>query len=112
MNRRSIPDMSVHRVSEDMTALQVYAKDSFERFGDDLTELIVSYLTLEDKLRFECISKQWQRFVFRSERVLRFGKWCEKIFIARKRINQQKFETYLKKLKNINDIQLIYDIDS
>ena len=29
----------------------VITKDSMLRFGDDLTELILSYLTLEDKIR-------------------------------------------------------------
>ena len=36
----------------------VYRKNSFDRFGDDLTELIVSYLWFEDKVRLECVSKQ------------------------------------------------------
>jgi hypothetical protein len=35
-----------------------YSKNSFYRFGDDLCELLLSYLTLEDKFRFECVSKK------------------------------------------------------
>src|ERR1700742_1219806 len=105
MNRRSIPDMSVHRVSEDMTALQVYAKDSFERFGDDLTEVILSYLRLKDKFRFECISKQWQRFVFSAEQVLKIS-CCNRFLMTNSIINNYKFRTYLKKMKNIIDIEL------
>ena len=31
-----------------------------DRFGDDLTELILQYLTFEDKVRLECVSKQWR----------------------------------------------------
>ena len=44
-----------------------FAKDSMEKFGDDLTELILQYLTLEDKVRLECVSKQWRRLVFNKQ---------------------------------------------
>ena len=39
-------------------------RDSFERLGDDLSEEVISYLSLKDKFRFECLSKRWQRLVF------------------------------------------------
>ena len=42
-------------------------RDSFDRFGDDLTELLLSYLPVGDKFRFECLSKQWQRLVFNRQ---------------------------------------------
>ncbi|CAG2113504.1 unnamed protein product [Medioppia subpectinata] len=45
---------------------QIYAKDSFDGFGDDLCGLIVSYLSFEDRFRLECVSKQFQRTVFGS----------------------------------------------
>ena len=41
-----------------------YSRDSFDRFGDDLSELILSYLSLKDKFRYECVAKQWRRLVF------------------------------------------------
>ena len=37
------------------------AKDSMDRFGDHLTEEVLQYLTFEDKVRLECVSKQWRR---------------------------------------------------
>ena len=43
------------------------AKDSMDRFGDDLTELILSFLWFEDKIRLECVSKQWKRCVFQRQ---------------------------------------------
>ena len=52
------------------TQMKVYAKNSFDRLGDDLTELIVSYLWFEDKVRLECVSKQWRRLVFNKQFVL------------------------------------------
>ena len=33
-------------------------------FCDDLTELVLSYLPFDEKLRFECVSKQWQRLIY------------------------------------------------
>ena len=47
-----------------------YRKDSFDRFGDDLTELILSFLWFEDKIRLECVSKQWKRCVFQRQSVI------------------------------------------
>ena len=38
--------------------------NSFNRFGDDLCELLLSYLSFEDKIRFECVSHQFQRLIF------------------------------------------------
>ena len=42
-----------------------YRRDSFsDRVCDDLSEVILQYLSLKDKLRLECVSKQFQRTVF------------------------------------------------
>ncbi|CAG2102922.1 unnamed protein product [Medioppia subpectinata] len=45
---------------------QIYAKDSLDRFGDDMFSIILSYLTIEDSFAYECVSKQFQRTVFDS----------------------------------------------
>jgi hypothetical protein len=38
-------------------------RDSFSgRICDDLCEVLLSYLSFEDKIRFECISKQFQNW--------------------------------------------------
>lgn len=39
---------------------------------DDLTLLVLSYLPFEDKLRFECVSKQWQRLLFDGIKFLEY----------------------------------------
>ena len=42
--------------------------DSFDDcFCDDLCEVILQYLPLKDKLRLECVSKQFQRTVFQKQ---------------------------------------------
>ena len=84
-------------------------KDSFERFGDHLSELIVSYLTIEDKFRFQCLSKQWQRIVFNRQSILNIF-WNDLNF-GRKLINifrqdfPEKYNTIeicLQKMKNLS----------
>ncbi|CAG2103258.1 unnamed protein product [Medioppia subpectinata] len=45
---------------------QIYAKNSMDRFGDDLCQLLLYYLSLEDRFRLESVSKQFQRTVFES----------------------------------------------
>jgi hypothetical protein len=47
-----------------------YSKDSFDRFGDDLCQLLLSYLSISDKIRFECVSKQWKQLVFNKQQKL------------------------------------------
>ncbi|CAG2109180.1 unnamed protein product [Medioppia subpectinata] len=46
--------------------VQIYAKDSMDRFGDDLCALLLFQLSLEDRFRCECVSKQFQRTAFGS----------------------------------------------
>ena len=44
--------------------IRVYSKNSFDRFGDDLSELLLIYLSIEDTFRSESVSKQLQRSVY------------------------------------------------
>ena len=45
-----------------------YRRDSFsDCFCDDLSEVLLQFLSLEDKLRLQCVSKQFQRTVFRRQ---------------------------------------------
>ena len=47
-------------------------RDSFsDRFCDDLCSVVVSYLSFEDKIRFECVSHQFQRLLFNKHYVLK-----------------------------------------
>jgi hypothetical protein len=43
-------------------------RDSFDdRICDDMCEVLLSGLSLEDKIRLECVSKQIQRCVYRRQ---------------------------------------------
>ena len=57
-SKRLKPDYSLRKRKQNG---MVCDKSSFDRFGYDLTELIVSYLPIKDKFRFECLSKQIQK---------------------------------------------------
>ena len=107
--------------------MKVYAKDSFDRFGDDLTELILSYLTLEDKVRLECVSKQWRSLVFNKQLVIEMVDIILYFFdnkttillnkIYRKindkiQLNEKSLELLLKKCSNIRKINLKTDVNS
>ena len=46
----------------------VIRRDSFsDRVCDDLSEVLLKYLSLEDKLKLECVSKQFQRTIFQKQ---------------------------------------------
>ncbi|XP_054155927.1 uncharacterized protein LOC128954376 [Oppia nitens] len=49
-------------------------KDSFDRFGDDLAKLLLTYLPIENKLRLQSVSKQWLALIFTSETYLVFDR--------------------------------------
>ncbi|CAG2118916.1 unnamed protein product, partial [Medioppia subpectinata] len=83
--------------------LKLYAKNSMDRFGDDMCGLILSYLSLEDKFRCECVSKQFQRTAFESVVDIDIND----IFLKRMRIkyNSEGLTRIAKKCPNIQSIE-------
>ena len=98
--------------------MKVYAKNSFNRFGDDLTELILQYLTFEDKVRLECVSKQWRRLVFNKQFTIELKpnlgrkNSFERVFDDRRQMNEQHLESVLKKCPNIIRVELSLSVNS
>ena len=98
--------------------MKVYAKNSFDRFGDDLTELILQYLTFEDKVRLECVSKQWRRYVYIKQFVigmLRDEKLIKSFRNIRKRtkaVPREALELLLKKSPNISRVCLAFKVSN
>ena len=100
--------------------MKVYAKNSFERFGDDLTEEILQYLTFVDKIRLECVSKQWRRLVFNKQFVIELNKnlgdnrnetqnsliKLHNFVNNTSSINRPSLELLLKKCPNITKVKL------
>jgi hypothetical protein len=98
---------------------QNYSKDSFDRFGDDLCQLLLSYLSVEQKLLFECVSKQWKSFIFNKQQKLiiklknsfkRFENGVIKSFDTNNDIiyvyNNHIIKVLLKKFVFINDLSI------
>ena len=92
-----------------------YRKDSFDRFGDDLTELILSFLWFEDKIRLECVSKQWKRCVFQRQSVIELNFFRERknqnslngLFRRNddeRQSDEQRLVSVMKKCQNIKRI--------
>ena len=101
-----------------------YRRDSFDdRFCDDLCEDILQYLSFEDKLRLQCVSKQFQRTVFQRqcELFINMSSESHKMYLEDKQDSSveiihnyyyikyqslDSFKALLKKCPNITSIQL------
>ena len=88
-----------------------------ERICDNLCEEILQYLSLEDKLKLEGVSKQFQRTVLKKhyELTIETKNWIPKrrvkieyeyLFIENTFIDMKSLEVLLKKCSNITSIQL------
>lgn len=115
------------------TETTVFAEDSFDRFGDDLAELIISYLPLSDKVSLESVSRQWRRTVYgkQTELVLNRSDTEEQNTLNRllkdievvdyatgfahyagfKAIDKKSFESFLKKCPHLKKITFQCYID-
>jgi hypothetical protein len=52
----------------------IFPKDSIDRFGDDFVEVILQYLSFNEKVMFESISKQWARVIYNRQRELHLNR--------------------------------------
>ena len=107
--------------------MKVYPKNSFDRFGDDLNEEILQYLTFEDKIRLECVSKQWQRCVFKKQYVIEIRKGFKPTQDSLDKLSRRSiiyllcniceirvktFESVLKKCPNIIKVNIQLKVNS
>ena len=86
--------------------------DSFEdRIDDDLFELIISYLPIKDKLRYESVFKRFQRLIFNKQNVLVISfdnkpiDNLSDLLFKHGQINISKLERLLNKFRFINVIE-------
>lgn len=93
-------------------------KTSFNSFGDNLEELILSYLPFEEKFRFECISKCIQKLIFNKENVLKIDRNC--CFVQPKEVKNgfrgycvdiPALKSILQKLNSLHSIQVDLEVD-
>ena len=80
-------------------------KDSFsDRFCDDFTEVIISFLPIDGKLRFESVSKQFQSLIFNKQYVLNIDFFNDS--------NNNNLKPLFKLVNNSDDFHFVFDIDS
>ena len=112
-NQRQIRVIPFYR-ENDSNKKRVIPKNSFDRFGEDLSELIFSYLSFEEKFRFECVSKQWQYLIYNKVyKVIYDVCWYNcclpYLFWRRGRVplsvNLEKLRIILEKCQNIRCIK-------
>ena len=80
-----------------------YRRDSFDdRVCDDLSEVLLKYLSLKDRLRLECVSKQFQRSALVSQ--------CLDYLVIPScvYINIKPFIQMFKKFPNLNKLELLF----
>ncbi len=95
-----------------------YYSDPFDRFGDDLCQLIISYLTINYKIYFKCVSKQCKSLIFDKQQKLSVNYFLiEKIMFNAIEIpkvlqNDEAFIGLLfKKFKFIKEIEINFCIN-
>ena len=83
-----------------------FENDSLDRFGDDLIELIVGNLTIEDKFKFECLSKRIQCLIFNKQYLLKTN-LIDKFFPHKAfgGFSYKKLQEVLSKLKSLTKIE-------
>jgi hypothetical protein len=90
-------------------------RDSFSgRICDDLCEVLLSYLSFEDKIHFECVSKQFEKCIYIKQNTIEINEsrlqtknGLNKLLIGFEKnliFDYKAFESVLKKLKFINNI--------
>ena len=87
-----------------------------DRFGDDLTEEVLQYLTFTDKVRLECVSKQWKRCVFQKEFDIELCKSVRKrplaskfligLYDKKRQLDYKSLKSLLEKFPNIIEVRL------
>jgi len=64
----SVKLMKTDECFEGLSNESIY-RQSFHRFCDDLCEEILAFLPINDKISLECVSKQFQSCIIRSQKV-------------------------------------------
>ena len=97
-----------------LSMTDIYERDSMEMFGDDLTERILQYLWLKDKVKFQYVCKQWQRLIYNKQKTITIS--CIEYDYKKnllqihkqsdKQFNRELMESVLKKCPNISRVYL------
>ena len=111
MSEHPIQDqLSIQSIGNSSVENRMYTKDSFDRFDDDLSGLILSYFPIKDRIKYECLSHHWKRSVY--QRVNRqtfsygFDRELEKKLFSNIQLERgyPALESLLRKCPNITEI--------
>ena len=86
-----------------------------ERLCDDLCEVLLQFLPIEDKLMFECVSKQFQRTVYQRQHHLNLKSFFKRFNLRKRRKPMEEykaFESIVKKCPNIKSFEDYFTNDS
>src|ERR1700712_496496 len=78
-----------------------------ERVCDDLSEVILQYLSLEDKLKLQFVSKQFQRTVFQRHEELIIN--CRDVRLMRER-SFKLIEFFAKNCINVTSVIIRFEL--
>jgi hypothetical protein len=94
-------------------------RESFDRFNDSVCEMLFSYLSISDKVKFECVSKQWQSLVFSkhkdiiiNESIRHINKTLEISHNFWEKNQISIIECLTKKFKYINNLEINFEINN
>ncbi|XP_054161794.1 uncharacterized protein LOC128959805 [Oppia nitens] len=84
---------------------------SFDRFGDDLAALILTYLPFEDQLRLECVSKQFQSCGIQRQTSITSDvrtkmKFISKSLTKKKYFDNNKWLSLMKRCPNVQSVDM------
>jgi hypothetical protein len=77
------------------------SRDSFARFADDLAADLLTHLSLDDRFRYECLCRQWQRVVYRTQTRLTID---DSYLTTDGRIDVPRVETIVRKCAHVSRV--------
>ena len=103
--------MNVNNDTRKLVVRKVFSKNSFDRFGDDLIELIVGHLPIKEKFKFECLSIRIQSLIFNKQIVLKTNP-NEKVFPYKTfgAFSYKRLQEVLTKLEFLTTIEFFGNI--
>ncbi len=95
------------------------SKDSFDRFSDNLCEISLNYMSISDKVKLECVSKQWKSLIFNKHKILIIGETYSKVIDAIQishvfwlRNKLSIIESLTKKFISVISLEINFEIDN
>ncbi len=107
VNRKSYENNGINSESN-----HLFRQSFSYRICDDLCEVLLKYLSFEDKIKFECVSKQFQRCVYCKQNVFDIDSILDHLIVKRFD-NRYEPKLDLNAIKSIlNKCEFIYKVNA